>query len=312
MPRFNVVMTAPRLAEAAVAVLEQAGCAIHYMPANPGAGAVAACVRDVAADAVLSRQGPVGAAAMDASPHLRIVARHGVGVDDVDLAAAAARGIVVTRAPGSNTQAVAEHTMAMILALAKQLRPIGAVLAAGAWREGAPPVRDIAGLRLGLLGHGAIGQAVGRLAAAFGMDVAVCGRPGTDGPVLADMLRRSDVLSLHCPHTPATHQIIDRAALAAMPRGSFVVNTARGGLIDEAALLAALDEGHVAGAALDVFEAEPLPQDHPLRRHPAVLVTPHMAGTTPRSLVAMGVMAAECIAAALTGAPIPAGRTVQP
>ena len=176
----------------------------------------------------------------------------------------------------------------------------------------APPVRDIAGLRLGLLGHGAIGQAVGRLAAAFGMDVAVCGRPGPGGPFLADMLRRSDVLSLHCPHTPATRQIIDRAALAAMPRGSFVVNTARGGLIDEAALLAALDEGHLAGAALDVFEAEPLAQDHPLRRHPAVLVTPHMAGTTPRSLVAMGVMAAECIAAALTGAPIPAGRTVQP
>ncbi len=112
------------------------------------------------------------AAAMDASPRLRVVARHGVGVDDVDLAAAAARGIVVTRAPGSNTPAVAEHTMAMILALAKQLRPLGAGLAAGGWREGAPPVRDVAGLRLGLVGFGAIGQAVGRLAAAFGMEVA--------------------------------------------------------------------------------------------------------------------------------------------
>ena len=312
MRRFNVVMTAPRLAEAAVAVLEAAGCAIHYMPAFPGADAVADRVRGAVADAVLSRQGPVTAAAMDASPRLRIVARHGVGVDDVDVAAAAARGILVTRAPGSNTAAVAEHTMAMILALAKQLRPVGAVLAAGAWREEAPAMRDVAGMRLAIVGNGAIGQAVARLASAFGMEVTACGQQGGGGPSLAELLPRSDVVSLHCPYTPATRHIIGRAALAAMPAGSFVVNTARGGLVDEAALLAALEQGHIAGAALDVFEAEPPPPDHPLRHNPRTLVTPHMAGTTPRSLVAMGVMAAECIAAVLTGAPIPPGRTVRP
>ncbi len=120
------------------------------------------------------------------------------------------------------------------------------------------------------------------------------------------------MLSLHCPYTPATHHLIDAAALAALPAGAFVVNTARGGLIDEAALLAALETGHIAGAALDVFEGEPPPAGHPLRSHPRVIATPHVAGTTPRSLVAMGVMAAECIAAVLTGAPVPAGRTVQP
>ena len=311
MARFNVVMTAPRLAEEAVAVLEQAGCAVHYMPAYPSALAVAERVREVAADAVLSRQGPVMAAAMDASDRLRVVARHGVGVDDVDLAAAAARGIVVTRAPGSNTPAVAEHAMAMILALVKQLRPVGEALALGGWREGMPPVRDVAGLRLGLLGHGSIGQAVGRLAAAFGM-VVTAYDPAQPGVSLPELLHRSDVLSLHCPYMPATHHVIDAAALAALPRGSFVVNTARGGLIDEAALLAALDTNHLAGAALDVFEIEPPPADHPLRRHPRVIATAHMAGTTPRSLVAMGLMAAECIAAVLTGAPVPAGRTVHP
>ncbi len=312
MSRFNVVMTAPRLAETAVALLEQAGCTIHYMPPYPSAQAVAEKVRESAADAVLSRQGPVMAAAMDASPRLRVVARHGVGVDDVDLAAAAVRGIVVTRAPASNTPAVAEHTIAMILALAKQLRPAGAALAAGGWRDAVPPVRDVGGLRLGLVGYGSIGQAVGRLAAAFGMEVAACGR-GQAGPAsLAALLPRSDVLSLHCPYTPASHHLIDGAALAAMPAGSLVVNTARGGLVDEAALLAALETGHIAGAALDVFEAEPPPAGHPLRNHPRVIATPHMAGTTPRSLVAMGVMAAECIVAVLTGAPVPAGRTVQP
>lgn len=310
MARFNVVMTAPRLAAAAVAVLEQAGCAIHYMPPYPSADAVAERVRDCLADAVLSRQGPVLAVALDASPRLRIVARHGVGVDDVDLAGAARRGIVVTRAPGSNTTAVAEHTMAMILALAKQLGPIGDVLAAGGWREGAPPVRDIAGLRLGLVGNGSIGQAVARFATVFGMAVTVCSRG--QGVSLAELLPQTDVLSLHCPYKPATHHMIDAAALAAMPAGSFVVNTARGGLVDEVALLAALERGHIAGAALDVFETEPPPASHPLRSHPRMIVTAHMAGTTPRSLVAMGVMAAECIAAVLTGAPVPAGRTVEP
>ena len=311
MPRFNVVMTAPRLAGPAVAVLEQAGCRVHYMPAYPSADAVAEAVRACAADGVLSRQGPVMASAMDASPRMRVVARHGVGVDDVDLAAAAARGIVVTRAPGSNTPAVAEHTLAMVLALAKQLRPMGAALAAGQWREGAPPVRDIAGLRLGLVGFGAVGQAVARLADAFGMAVAHsdAAQPGALG--LPELLPRSDVLSLHCPWTPATHHLIGAAALAALPRGAFVVNTARGGLVDEDALLAALDSGHIAGAALDVFEGEPPAAGHRLRDHPAVIATPHVAGTTPRSLLAMGVMAAECIAAVLTGEPVPAGRIVQ-
>ncbi len=309
MPRFNVVMTAPRLAAPAVALLEGAGCAIHYMPPYPSAEAVASLVGAVAADAVLSRQGPVGAAAMDASPGLRIVARHGVGVDDVDLAAAGARGIVVTRAPGSNTPAVAEHTLAMILALTKQLRPLGALLAQGGWREGAPAVRDLAGMRLGLVGFGAIGQAVARLATAFGM-IVDSHDPASAGASLAELLPRSDVLSLHCPYTPQTHHIIDAAALAALPKGAFLVNTARGGLVDEAALAAALDAGHLAGAALDVFEGEPPPASHPLRAHPLAIVTPHVAGTTPRSMVAMGVMAAECIVAVLTGAAVPTGRTV--
>lgn len=308
MALFDVIMTAPSLAAPAAALLEQAGCAIHYMPPYPSADAVAALSGQVQAHAILTRQGPVMAAAMDASPRLRIVARHGVGVDDVDLAAAAARGILVTRAPDSNTRAVAEHTLAVILALAKDLRPLSAAIAEGRWRDGAPPTRDIAGMRLGLVGYGPIGQAAGRLAEAVGMQVSAYA-PSRGGSLQA-LLAESDVLSLHCPLTPQTRHLIDAAALAALPRGAFVVNTARGGLIDEAALLAALDSGHIAGAALDVFEGEPPAADNPLRRHPRVIVTPHMAGVTAGSLVAMGVMAAECIVAALTGAPVPAERIV--
>ncbi len=311
-------MTAPRLASPAVAVLEQAGCRIHYMQPYPSAEAVAALTREVAAHAILSRQGPVTAAAMDASPDLRIVARHGVGVDDVDIAAATARGILVTRAPGSNTTAVAEHTLALILALAKDLRPLGATIAEGGWRGATGQVRDLQGLRLGLLGFGAIGAATARLALAFGMRVTACdprARP-MDGVAFvsaqADLWPVSEVLSLHCPYLPATRHIVNEAAIAALPRGAFVINTARGGLIDEVALAAALDTGHLAGAALDVFETEPPAPDDPLRRHKRVLVTPHVAGVTPRSLDAMGTMAAECIASCLTGGTVPPERIVTP
>ncbi len=312
-------MTSPRLAAPAVELLERAGCAIHYMRPFPSAEEVAALTGQLQADAILTRQGPVNAAAMAASARLKVVARHGVGIDDVDLAAAAERGIVVARAPGSNTRAVAEHTLAMILALAKDLHTLSASLAEGGWRGGATKVRDIAGMRLGIVGYGAIGQEVARLALAFGMRVQVFGgsgdpaaQPGvTRAPSLPALLATSDALTLHCPLTPQTRDLIDAAALALLPAGAIVVNTARGGIVNEAALAAAIDAGHIAGAALDVFAQEPPPDDHPLRHHPKIIRTPHVSGVTDGALVNMGVMAAECIAAVLTGGVVPPERLVR-
>jgi D-3-phosphoglycerate dehydrogenase len=313
---FDVVMTAPELAAPAVALLDALGCRIHYMPPYPSAAQVGERVAAVQAHAILCRQGRIDGAVMDASARLRIVARHGVGVDEVDVAAAISRGMLVTRAPGSNTAAVAEHTLAMILALLKNFGPLGKTVGAGGWR-GTTRVRDAAGLRLGILGFGAIGQAVAGLAAAFGMRVTVYDPAGCVTRVgalrvesLAALLAQSDVLSIHCPLLPQTRHLIDDAALAALPPGALVINTARGGIVDEGALVRALARGHVSGAALDVFENEPPPADHPLRAHPSVIVTPHVAGVTPRALEGMGVMAAECIVAALTGAEIPAERIV--
>lgn len=318
MARFQVIMTAPALAPAACRLLEEAGCAVHMMAPYPRAPAIATLARALRADAILCRQGQVDARVMAAAPSLKIIARHGVGVDEVDVAAARARGIMVTNAPGSNSAAVAEHALALILALVKQLKPLGAAVAQGGWRDGANAPGDLAGKRLGLVGFGAIGQAVARLALAFG--VVVSAFDPTASPTvlpevrraagLADLLGDSDILSLHCPLTPVTHHLIDAAALAALPSGAFVVNTARGGLIDEAALRAALDAGHLGGAALDVFESEPPSSSEPLRDHPRVLITPHAAGTTPGALERMGVMAAECIAARLTGAPVPRERII--
>ena len=319
MSRFNVIMTAPRLAAPAVAVLEAAGCTIHYMEPYPSASAVAELTAQLQADAILSRQGPVNAACMDGSKNLRIVARHGVGVDDVDIPAATARGILVTRAPGSNTAAVAEHTMALLLALAKDLRPLATSIGGGAWRGAATKVRDIAGMRLGLLGYGPIARAVVPLATAFGMKISAFDPHQPDqgfAPVhrhasLLALCANVDALSVHCPLTPETRHIVGAAALAALPAGSYVINTARGGIVDEDALAAALDRGHIAGAGLDVFEDEPPRADHPLRSHPRVLPTPHVAGVTDGSLVNMGVMAAECIAALLTGGEVPPERIVR-
>ena len=318
MTAFNVVMTSRFLAEPAVAILDRAGCAIHYMRPYPSAAEVADLVGQVRADAILTRQGPVTAQAMDASPRLRVIARHGVGVDDVDLVAAAARNILVTRATGSNTRAVAEHTLAMLLALAKDFRPLGAAIAAGAWREPTARVRDLAGLRLGLVGFGEIAGAVVPMAQALGMVVAAFSPSGRAMPPgvtrcerLAELLGRSDALSVHCPLDPSTFHLIDAAALARLPDGAMLVNTARGGIVDEAALFAALESGHLSGAALDVFEGEPPAPSHPLRDHPRVIATPHISGVTEASLVSMGVMAAECIAWALTGHDVPAARIVK-
>lgn len=315
---MNVIMTAPRLAQQAVALIEGAGATLHYMEPYPSAADVAALAARVGAVAILSRQGPVTAAVMAAAPHLRIVARHGVGVDDVDVAEAERRGIIVTRAPGSNSQAVAEHTMAMLLALAKDLPGLSVGVAAGGWRGAGAKVRDIAGMRLGLLGCGAIGRTVAELAGAFGMVVTAFDPNGADVPgvtrvpTVPELLAVSDVVSLHLPLLPATRHIIGAAGLALLPAGAIVINTARGGLVDEDALLQALEAGHVAGAGLDVFEDEPPRPDHPLRRHPRVIATPHVAGVTDQSLINMGVMAAECIVAVLRGEPVPAGRLVRP
>lgn len=292
----TVIMAAPMLVPQAMARLVDAGLSVHALPAGASLAEMCAALQP---DAILAGQNRIDAAVLTASRRLRIVARHGAGVDNVDLMAAAASGVVVTRAPDANARATAEHALSLILALAKCIGPLSAIVAAGGWRADTPTTRDLVGLRLGLVGFGPIGRTVATLASALGMDVAQ--HHATGGMPLDVLLARSDVLSLHCPLLPATRHILDAAALACLPRGALVVNTSRGGLIDEKALLAALDCGQVAGAGLDVFEREPPDADDPLRRHPRVIATPHMAGSTAGAMVAVGLMAAECIVAALTG-----------
>ncbi len=231
-----------------------------------------------------------------AAADLRLIAVAATGVDVVDLAAARERGIAVANVVGYSTRSVAEHTLALIFELAARVGRYEHAVREGAW-ERSPiftvfrwPRLELAGKTIGIVGLGAIGQAVARIAAALGMEVLVASRPGSSDPPppgripLDDLLPRVDVLTLHCPLTAATRALVNERSLGRMKRGAWLVNTARGGLVDEVALIAALRAGTLGGAALDVISREPPPPDHPIlmaaRELPYLVVTPHVAWTT--------------------------------
>ena len=220
-----------------------------------------------------------------ALPELRLVATARGGPVNVDLAACAARRVPVLFTPARNADSVADFVLGVLLSMTRGIAASERHLREVGWHvEGELPYLHFRGpelgrLRLGLVGYGAIGRRVAQRAiAGFGMPVAWTDPVVEGGTDLEGLLAGSDVVSLHCPRTPGTRGLIDAAALALMPRGSYVVNTAGGGIVDEAALVAALESGHLAGAALDVFATEPLPRDSPLLAAPNLLLTPHLAG----------------------------------
>jgi phosphoglycerate dehydrogenase-like enzyme len=226
---------------------------------------------------------------MDRCPRLRVISRSGIGYDSVDVDAASARGIAVCIAPDAPTVSTAEHAVAMIMAAAKEVSGHQARLRAGEGDHFALSRSvELAGGTLGLVGYGRISRRVGRVGAALDMTV-IAHDPYLDADQIeggaelvgfAELLQRADVISVHAPLTDATRQMFDAAAFAAMRPGVIFVNTARGGLVDQDALLAALDSGQVGAAALDVTEPEPLPTDHPLLRREDVTVTPHIASAS--------------------------------
>lgn len=228
---------------------------------------------------------------MDRAPQLRVIARTGIGVDTVDVAAATARSIAVCNAPDGPTVSTAEHAVMLILAAAKSLRRSEMALRAGEQELYARHAAiELDGRVAGLIGFGRIARRVATIMQAFGMEVMVYDPyldpadvpPGvTAAGTRHDVLAAADVVSVHVPLTAATRHSFDGSAFAAMKPGAVFVNTARGGLVDHAALLAALDGGHLFAAGLDVTEPEPLPSDHPLLHRDDVIVTPHVAsGTT--------------------------------
>ena len=261
-------------------------------------------------DAMTLRDGPLPASVVEAAPHLKVISRHGVGYDNVPLELCTARGIPVTLTMAANAVSVAEHTMLLMLAAAR-----GVIELDTAVRDGDFAVRsrlrgvELRGRTLVLVGYGRIGREVAARAVAFGMRVCVVDPylavSPPDGVELIDdlarALPRADVISLHVPLTVETRGLIGEAELAAMPQGAILVNASRGGVVDEAALLASVRSGHLHGAGLDTFAVEPLPADSPLFAERRIVLSPHAAALTEESMIGMGRATIENVFAALDG-----------
>jgi D-3-phosphoglycerate dehydrogenase len=261
------------------------------------------------ADALISGTEPVTARVLDAAPHLKVISKHGVGYENIDLDAAKAKKIPVAIAGGAIADSVADMAMALLLALARQVPQGHASIKEGEWKRFVGP--ELRGKTLGIVGLGQIGKGVCRRAKGFGVrllaydpfpDLAFAGSWGVDYLPLDEVLETSDFISLHVPVTPETRGLINADRLSRMKPTALLINTARGELIDETALYDALKNGTIAGAATDVFISEP-PGDHPLLALPNFIATPHSAGQTPEGLRRMGEITAENALRVLRGAP---------
>lgn len=247
------------------------------------------------------------------APRLRALSSCSVGLDHVDLAAATARGIPVGHTPGVLTETTAELTLSLLFAAARRIVEADRFVRAGQWREWSPDLllgRDLAGSTLGVIGLGAIGCAVAERAAALGMNVLGWSRtpravPGVECVSLPELLAGSDFVTVHVALTPETRGLLGAEALAAMRPGAVLVNVARGGIVDETALVDALRAGRLGGAALDVFAREPLPLDSPLLTAPNLVLTPHIGSASVRTRERMADLAVENLLAGLAGERMP-------
>jgi len=247
--------------------------------------------------AIIVRYSKVGAAAMDAAPSLKVISKHGSGTDTIDKVAARARGIAVVAAVGANAAAVAEQALALLLACAKSVVTLNERMHTGHWDKATHKSVELEGRTVGVIGLGAIGLRFARMADAMGMrvlgfDPYAKNLPGyVESTDLATIWREADAVSLHCPLTADNARLVDAQTLASCKRGVLIVNTARGGLIDETALLDAVRSGQVAGAGLDSFAVEPMTVPHPFQGEARITLSPHIGGVTADAYVKMGVAA---------------------
>lgn len=316
----TILVTGPDLHPRAAQFVREHGYETVHTPPYADSAVIRDYLHKTGAVGIVSRMGRIDAGVLAEADTLRVISKHGVGVDNIDLQAAADRGIPVLVATGANAVSVAEHAIALLMACVKRLLPLDAGLRAGRWEKPGFKGREIAGTTIGLMGMGAIARATGRIAA--GLDMKVIGYdPYADDAGFAeigaarcerfeDLLEGADFLSLHCPLTDQTRGLLDADAFARMRPGAYVINTARGGLIDEAALLAAVQSGRIAGAGLDSFATEPPSADHPFWAEPRILVTPHVGGVTAEANARVGVEAVAGIIGYLAGEEIPPQRII--
>lgn len=310
----TILVTGPDLDPSAAKLAAEHEYELVHTPPYADSAIISEFLRKTAAVGIVSRMGRIDASAMDAAPQLRVISKHGVGVDNIDIEAAAKRGIPVLVATGANAVSVAEHAIALLLTTVKQILPLDAGLRAGRWEKPGFAGRELAGGTLGLMGLGSIAQATGRIARGLGLTLIGFDPYASDTAFeslgvkrcasFEELLASSNFLSLHSPLTEQTRGILNAEAIAQMPEGSYVINTARGGLIDEGALLEAIRSGHLAGAGLDTLAVEPPAQDHPFFAEPRIVLTPHIGGVTRQASARVGVEAVRGIFQVLDDKPI--------
>ncbi len=297
MSRTTILVTAADLAPQALALLTDYD--IVYAGKTPTEDDIVALCRQHDPVAIIVRYSKVGAAAMDAAPALKVISKHGSGTDTIDKLAAQARGSEVVAAVGANAAAVAEQALALLLACAKSVPLLNERMHEGHWDKATHKSLELSGRTIGLVGLGAIGLRFARMADALGLrvlgfDPFAKNLPDYVQPVdLETIWRESDAISLHCPLTDNNRHLLNVDTLALCRQGVIVVNTARGGLIDEAALLAAVQAGQVRAAGLDSFAVEPMVAGHPFQHQPGFILSPHIGGVTSDAYVNMGLGAAR-------------------
>ncbi|QQP96068.1 phosphoglycerate dehydrogenase [Lysobacter enzymogenes] len=305
------VLACDGIHEDGLALFREAGWDVVVSDPIKDTAALAAALKGV--DAILVRSATkVPAEALADANQLRVIGRAGAGVDTIDVEAATERGIAVMNAPDGNTLAAAEHAISLLFALARHIPRADAGMKAGEWPKNGLTGFELEGKKLGVIGLGRIGGTVARKAQGIGMEVAAhdpflpasaAGKGSVPLKTLEELLAWADVVTLHIPRTKETTNLLSEANMRAMKKGAYLVNAARGGLVDEAALLALIEEGHIAGAALDTFVTEPLPADSPLRANPKLILTPHLGASTSEAQQAVStILARQIIDFVATGA----------
>ncbi|MFF7709930.1 NAD(P)-dependent oxidoreductase [Pseudomonas sp. NPDC007930] len=317
---YTVLVTAPTLAPAGRELLEAGGHRVLYIPQGQGSAAIEQLLAAEPVDAIISRTLELTPNAIAAARQLKVISKHGVGVSNIAVEAASARGIPVYVTPGANAQSVAEMALGLLLAASRRIAWMDAELRQGRWSR-AQDGLELSGRSLGLVGFGQVARKLWRACQALGMHAWVYDPflpEGADldgaqrAPSLAALLARSQVLSLHIPLTAHTRGLIGAAELAALPEGAVLINTARGEVIDEPALVAALRSGALYAAGLDTTAEEPLVAGNPLLALGNVVLTPHVGGSTPAALAAMAQGAVHNVLGFLGGQPPAASACVNP
>ena len=318
---YKILITAPTLAKTAMAMLENLGATVFTIPD----GAPDTLIYDIASreqvDGIIVRIGEIDAKVIDASANLRVLSKNGIGVDNVDVAHATHKGIPVVNGRNSNSQSVAEHALGMMIALLKDFRRLDTSVREGKWEKANYQGVALCGKHVGRSGFGGNGSALAKLLLPFGVRISAYD-PYLEDDAFFDGVTRAaslnkfvdavDILSIHCPRTRETENMVGAAQFPQMKSSAYLVNCARGGIVDEISLVAALQSGSITAAGLDVFDVEAPPKKHPLWEMPNVLLSPHIAGVTHESFERMGTMAVENTYKILNDDPIDLDCVVNP